>query len=511
MLDIRTLLFINIIVNVISLVTTIILWRQYRKRFAGISFWILHMVFQVVGIGLDVLPGVMSEVSTSLLSNTLILSGAWFMLIGLERYTGKKGPQVHNFALLMLFVPVFAYFAAQSNMTMRSVCVSLMIVILESQLSWLLLIRAPAELRKTTRLLGIVTSGYVIASLIRIILLLAFPIETNDFFKTGPANSIAITTYLSLHICLLIALVLMLTRRLLNEVQAEEEKFTTAFHSSPYAIILTRLSDGKIFEVNDGFVKMTGYRKEEAVGKTTLDLNLWGEAERAPILNQLSTHGRVKDYEIQILKKTGELRIGSMSADVIRINEEECILSSIGDITEQSRMRNQLQDMAMHDALTGLPNRRLFYDRFKIALANAQRRMTKLSLLSIDLDKFKVINDTLGHSVGDLVLMEAARRLTGCARHVDTVARFGGDEFLLLLSEINLKEDAAVVAQRILDIFRQPFVVKDHPLHLSASIGIAIYPEHGEDIETLLRISDEALYSTKEKGRNNYIIAETAP
>ncbi len=274
MLDIKTLLFINFIVNLISLVATLIIWRQYWKRFAGISFWAVHMFFQVIGIGLDILPGFMSEVVTSLLSNVLILSGALCMLIGLERFVGKKGPQVHNFVLLAAFIPVFIYFADRSNMTMRSITVALMIIIFESQIGWLTLKRVPSELRKTTRIVGAVTSGYVVVSLIRIALLLAFPIETSDFFNTGPANSIAITTYLSLHICLVIALVLMVTRRLLTEIQAEEEKFTKAFHSSPYAILLSRLSDGKIFEVNGGFTKITGFQKDEAVSKTTLDLNL---------------------------------------------------------------------------------------------------------------------------------------------------------------------------------------------------------------------------------------------
>ena len=261
MMDIKTLLFINFIVNVISLAATIIILRQYRKRFAGISFWVGYMAFQVFGIGLDILPGFMSDVLTSLLSNLLILSGALLMLIGLEQFTGKKGSQIHNFVLMALFIPVFSFFATQLNLTMRSVAVSIMIVLIESQVCWLMLKRVPAELRNTTRIIGIVASGYVFVSLLRIILLFAFPIETNDFFNTGPANSIAITTYLSLQICLLIALVLMVTRRLMTEVQLEEEKFTKAFHSSPYAIMINRFLDGKIFEVNEGFISMTGYQK----------------------------------------------------------------------------------------------------------------------------------------------------------------------------------------------------------------------------------------------------------
>lgn len=127
-----------------------------------------------------------------------------------------------------------------------------------------------------------------------------------------------------------------------------------------------------------------------------------------------------------------------------------------------------------------------------------------MALLSIDLDKFKVINDTLGHEAGDVVLIEAARRLSDCVRKVDTAARFGGDEFVLLLWEVNSCEDAVTVAKRILLVFSQPFVVGEHQLQLSASIGISIYPDHGGDLQTLLRMSDEGLYRTKETGRNGY-------
>jgi len=508
MLDIQTLLIVNLIVNLISLAVTIIIWGQYGRRFAGISFWIVYMAFQVAGIALDILPGFMSEVVIAALSNTLILAGALFMLIGLERFTGKSSSQIHNFVLLAVFVPVFTYFAIQGNMTMRSVTVASMIIVIEAQACWLLLKRVPAKLRSMTYLVGLVMSGYVVVSFIRILLLLAYPIETNDFFKTGPASAIAITAYLSLHICLVIALALMVTRRLHTDVLEEEEKFAKAFHSAPYAILITRASDGKILEVNDGFIQITGHSRQSAVGKTTLALHLWEkEEEYLAILNELAVHNRIKDREIHILKQSGEVINGLLSADVLLINGEQCIISSLSDITEQSQLRQKLQEMATHDVLTGLPNRRLFYDRFELALANAQRGPKKMALLSIDIDRFKTINDTLGHAVGDQVLVQAARRLTECARKIDITARFGGDEFVLLLWEVDLQENALEVAQRILESFRQPFLVEDRPLQLSASIGIALYPGHGQDIQMLLEQSDKALYRAKMLGRDNYQFA----
>jgi diguanylate cyclase (GGDEF)-like protein len=160
--------------------------------------------------------------------------------------------------------------------------------------------------------------------------------------------------------------------------------------------------------------------------------------------------------------------------------------------------------MATHDALTGLPNRTLLYDRFDIALASAQRKKTKLALVSLDIDNFKTINDKLGHETGDKVLVEVACRLTSSLRAIDTVARFGGDEFVLLLWEIDHPDDAIKVMQKILHSFRRPFILDEHKLIVTASIGIALYPEDGKDINDLLKKSDEALYCVKNNGRDNY-------
>jgi diguanylate cyclase (GGDEF)-like protein len=174
------------------------------------------------------------------------------------------------------------------------------------------------------------------------------------------------------------------------------------------------------------------------------------------------------------------------------------------DITERKRMEQQLKDMATHDALTGLPNRRLFNDRLHMVLAQAQRNHRTLAVVLLDLDRFKDINDMLGHNVGDQLLEAVGKRLTSLMRKSDTVARWGGDEFILVLPEIARAEDAGRVAQRILEAFRKPFVLGGHWLHITASIGIATYPNDGEDADTLIKNADTAMYRAKEQGRNSY-------
>jgi len=172
------------------------------------------------------------------------------------------------------------------------------------------------------------------------------------------------------------------------------------------------------------------------------------------------------------------------------------------DITERRQHEEELRRLAIHDPLTQLPNRTLFFDRLNLALSQARRHGHRLAILMLDLDHYKKINDTYGHSIGDLLLKEVGRRLQGAIRSSDTVARFGGDEFVLLMPEIHGATDAAIIAKRILEVVSQPYEIKELPLFITVSIGLAIFPEDGEDSETLITNADLALYAAKDRGRN---------
>jgi diguanylate cyclase (GGDEF)-like protein/PAS domain S-box-containing protein len=174
------------------------------------------------------------------------------------------------------------------------------------------------------------------------------------------------------------------------------------------------------------------------------------------------------------------------------------------DITDRKIAEERVQFLAYYDALTGLPNRTLLQDRLTKALASARRRKDKVALLFLDLDRFKDINDSLGHSAGDLLLQEVAERLKKWGREQDTVARLGGDEFLITLTHIKDVPDAAVAAERLMDAMTAEFVAQGHSLNVSCSIGISIFPEHGSDCETLIKNADAAMYSAKADGRDNF-------
>lgn len=174
----------------------------------------------------------------------------------------------------------------------------------------------------------------------------------------------------------------------------------------------------------------------------------------------------------------------------------------IHDITERRQHEEQLRVLAIHDSLTQLPNRILFFDRLNLALSQVRRHGHRLAILMLDLDHYKKINDTYGHSVGDLLLKEVGKRLQGAIRSSDTVARFGGDEFVLLLPEIHSPSDATQIAKRILEVISSPFEINGLPLFITVSIGIAIFPEDGDDRDSLITNADLALYAAKDRGRN---------
>ncbi len=179
---------------------------------------------------------------------------------------------------------------------------------------------------------------------------------------------------------------------------------------------------------------------------------------------------------------------------------------SIRYAIERKQLEQKLAFIATHDNLTGLPNRFLLQDRLTLAINQAERNSKKLAVLMLDLDHFKNVNDSMGHSMGDELLKAAGERLTGIVRGYDTVARLGGDEFIILLTEINSIAEAAEICSRIIELFQKPFILNQNIVNVTTSIGVAVYPDHGKDAESLLKNADAAMYEVKGSGRCNFAI-----
>ncbi|HBX56983.1 EAL domain-containing protein [Pseudomonas sp. UBA2684] len=410
-----------------------------------------------------------------------------------------------------------------------------------------------------------------------------------------------------------------------QQLQISEEKFAKAFHASPDGLLLTRVSDGLLIEANEGFSRITGYSNSEAAERSTLELGIWANPnDRVRMIEQIKLHGSVRDLATPIRTRDGQLRLCELSAQLIPIGDEPCLLTIARDITERQVMQEKLQQAATvfestaegvmitdtrqrivavnrafseitgyseaealgqtprllasgqhdsafysalwhqledeghwqgeiwnrrknqelypewltisavrnksqaithfvgvfaditplkhaqarldhqahHDPLTGLPNRLLFESRLRAALDDAQADDRQGAILFLDLDRFKHINDSLGHPVGDQLLKSIAVRLKEQLRDIDTVARLGGDEFIILLPGLHQTGDAKLVANKLLACFSPPFQIDDHEFFISASIGISLYPEDGLDVATLVKNADAAMYRSKAKGRN---------
>jgi len=410
-------------------------------------------------------------------------------------------------------------------------------------------------------------------------------------------------------------------------LRQSEERFRRVFEVTPVVMSVTRERDFTFVDLNEAFCELTGWRRDEAIGRTDLDLDMWPNVEeRAEMIEQLLARGAFHNVEWRLRTRTGELRHILGSAERMRLADEPCILlvgqdiserrradeqmrklssaleqtaeavmitdrrgvveyvnpafelitgytrneviggkpsivksgrqgmefyrqlwrtissgevfsevfvnkrkdgslfyeektitplkNQVGeithyvstghDITERMQTQEQLRFLAHHDALTELPNRTLLLDRLKQALARVRRGNRRLAVLFLDIDRFKNINDTLGHDIGDQLLQDMSQRLRSCLRDGDTVARFGGDEFVVLLDDLGSVTDVTGIAQKIIEILKPPFIVGDATLHVTASIGVSLFPNDGEDSGTLLKNADTAMYRAKDLGRNNY-------
>lgn len=294
------------------------------------------------------------------------------------------------------------------------------------------------------------------------------------------------------------------TEQILRE---NEERYRTIIENIEDGYYEVDLKGNFIF-FNDACTAIFGYEKDEMFGmnyRKMADVEIAGKVFE--FFHRVYTTGKPeKRVEWEAIKKDGDRAHVEASISLIRNAEGEStgFRGIVHDITQRKKTEQVIAHLAYHDALTGLPNRILFKDRLSVAIAQSKRSRLKFALLMLDLDQFKDINDTLGHSVGDRLLRSAGERLSGILRKVDTIARMGGDEFLVLLEDMAREENASSIAQKILRIFQKPFILDQHERVVTTSIGIAVYPGDGNDEDTLMKNVDVALYRAKREGRNRY-------
>ena len=302
----------------------------------------------------------------------------------------------------------------------------------------------------------------------------------------------------------------------------ESEKLHRYIVNNSPDIVYVLDNKGCFTFVNDRIENLLGYSREDLLGQhfSTL-VHEEDLVEANYVFNERRTGARAsKDVELRLKINSESKSIRYFDTHVLPISlhsvgmynpngldEKGEFIGTYGcarDITDRKRNEELINYQAYHDLLTSLPNRALFEDRLQLATAHARRYKEMLAVMYLDVDRFKLVNDSLGHAVGDKLLQVVAERIMGCLRAEDTLARFGGDEFTLLLPQIHKKEDAAAVVKKILESIRAPIQIEEHELFTSASIGVAMFPQSGETMETLVKSADIAMYHVKSNGKDGY-------
>ena len=303
-----------------------------------------------------------------------------------------------------------------------------------------------------------------------------------------------------------------LNRRLRREVQecrTAEAKFRGLVEQSLAGIYI--IQNEQFIYVNPKLAEIFGYAPEDMIDRMG-PINLTAEADRErlqEILRRCPSESAAIRYTFSAIRQEGSLIDVEVNGKPVEYEGRPAIIGVVLDITEQNRVRQQLNYLAFYDPLTDLPNRALFFDRLGQALAHSRRVEEPFALLMLDLDGFKAVNDAYGHETGDALLVAVGQRLRACVRESDTVARMGGDEFTLLLRNLPEVANASRVAEKTLAALAEPLVLRGHECQVSASIGICIALQDGNDMETLLGRADAAMYQSKARGKSTYTVYQS--
>ena len=263
--------------------------------------------------------------------------------------------------------------------------------------------------------------------------------------------------------------------------------------------------DGQLLEANEAMARIFGYDSPAELLQVKTPSLYFDVESRDALIREIRQRGEIQNFEEKLRRRDGDPVWVLLNEQIVRDEDLgiDVLEGTVIDITGRKEAEKQIEYQAYHDALTDLPNRFLFNDRLALALAHAKRFHRTVAVLFLDLDHFKLINDTLAHSVGDELLRSVAARLTNCLRRDDTVARLGGDEFVFILPEIN-PAGAARVAEKVLEVIRHPFIIHGRELFVTGSVGIAMSPHDGTDADTLVKNADSAMYRAKDQGRDMY-------
>jgi len=346
-IDLRTIFLNFIFTDFITLVFLIMLWFQNRNRYAGLDLIATSFVFNFLCIALIFLRGNVPDLFSIVLSNTFGITSSFFNLLGLARFVGYKPRKSYNIIVILIFVLVHLYFTyINPDLSYRSLNNAVGFLIFGIQTVWVLFIKAPQKLRQFTRNTGFIFIVFCIINVMRIInFIIRGQGSTNDYFHAGYFETIITISYQLTLLIMGFLIILMINKRLTSNILQEERKLSVVYHSVPYAITITHKTDGQFVDANEGLLRVLGYKREEVMGKSTFDLNLWENiSDRDQLIHDLNQYNKLDEQEFRFRKKSGEFIDGQLSCIGVTVNDEDCILSVINDITFRKKAEKEIKN-----------------------------------------------------------------------------------------------------------------------------------------------------------------------
>ncbi|PKQ17006.1 MAG: hypothetical protein CVT67_02360 [Actinobacteria bacterium HGW-Actinobacteria-7] len=359
-LDMRTIFLSGAVLIALTAAVIVPLWTRNRVRSPEIGFWLVAYVMRLVGILLIGARGAIPDLLSIMLANALVLGSGLILYLGLERYLGKRGSQAHNYVVFAAFLGVHAYFTyVHPDLLVRNINSAVVITFIVLQAAWLTLFRVEPAQRPATRAVGVTFLAYAALYTVRVFGDLSGP-TSSQLLQSGPFDATITLIDMTLWVALTFALFLMVNRRLFGELEQDirermaaenalklsEAKFSNAFHTSPDAVNINRLSDGLYLDVNEGFTMLTGFTAEDVAARTSADIHIWNDsADRDRLVAGLRANGVVNNLEAVFRRKDGSLTTALMSARVIDVDGERCILSVTRDISDRKRAEDEIRHL----------------------------------------------------------------------------------------------------------------------------------------------------------------------
>ena len=501
--DVRTLFLANMIIYGINIFAIALLWQNNSKRYKGLFPWLVSIVLVFIGNLLIMLRGSIPDFFSIWLANIIIMIAFQINVFGLVKFFLLKYRYYYHVFFGLFYTALFTYYTyLEPNLNARNGLIGLLGIFTFGSMFVYIHFDLSAYFKRITKQFEFVLIIFMTGNLVRIIYAIIDPTHHEDIFSNHPRDVLSNIFVTVFAIILPLAFIILVNKRALDEVDVEEAKFKSAFENSPVIMIISRLSSGEIYDVNTAFLETFELTRDYVISKTTAQIKIWGpdNQRRTELLQRIAKREEIDHQEMTFYKMSGEPVETIYSCRVIHMFGDDFLLSTASDTTLLGRAKRELIYIATHDALTGLLNRHELERYYQELKEIYTKELKPFSLILIDLDRFKAVNDTYGHNVGDDLLVLISRKLNLVFKD-HFVARLGGDEFIILLKNQGQETEIIKYMIKARNEITNLKTIEDKPIDIGASIGFSMYPKDGLYLEDLVRQADKMMYKEKDSKR----------